>query len=327
MVGGWGDTDLVPRGNGVAENVLFSLAHTHHGHDRRTETEGLLQTALHISALLQGVIVYWMQFLSKSSQLLLITVLLNRVKTCSGQINEKSLLLLLWVHGSINQLNGNSRWGLMDGMIRLRHIHSAKFIALTWISLCLARKKVNQVVVVEEVCCPASRRPIIIPAISSSVKCRPVLGKGCSSVKLTWLKHIGDDTELWILLVGWVHEGLKHIIMLFIGLSPLLDGSIEDLFHLLVSNVSLPGGQKSLVDFHNTVAVMMRTERTNLKLGRGNQLGKSQASAVKPPSSSQYNWATLSSSMLRISGPCKQRLAVRMINSESAWKRSEKVNE
>ena len=45
----------------------------------------------------------------------------------------------------------------------------------TWISWCLARKKRSQVEVVDEVCCPANSRPISIPAISSSVRLRPLL--------------------------------------------------------------------------------------------------------------------------------------------------------
>jgi len=40
-----------------------------------------------------------------------------------------------------------------------------------------------------------------------------------------------------------------------------------------------------------------------LKLGSGSHEGRSQASAVKPPSKSQYNWATSSVTMLRISLP------------------------
>ena len=37
-------------------------------------------------------------------------------------------------------------------------------------SFCLARKKPSHALVVEDVCCPAMSKPIIIPAISSSSK-------------------------------------------------------------------------------------------------------------------------------------------------------------
>lgn len=61
-----------------------------------------------------------------------------------------------------------------------------------------------------------------------------------------------------------------------------------------------------------------------LKLGRGSQAGKSHAAWVKPPSRSAYSWATFSFNKLLISFPCKQWLAVKMISSEKASKRSEK---
>ncbi len=41
--------------------------------------------------------------------------------------------------------------------------------------LCLARKNPSHVEVVDDVCWPAINKPIIIPAISSSLNWRPVL--------------------------------------------------------------------------------------------------------------------------------------------------------
>jgi len=49
--------------------------------------------------------------------------------------------------------------------------------------------------------------------------------------------------------------------------------------------------------------MMMIKENSHRKLGRGTHIGSSQAMAVNPPSRSKYNWATFSSTTLRISLP------------------------
>ena len=74
-------------------------------------------------------------------------------------------------------------------------------------SLFFARKKPSQDEVVDEVCWPARRRPINIPAISSSVKGRPSL-KG-------W--HVGVTTWTW-----WRHqmETFSALLALCAGNSP-----------------------------------------------------------------------------------------------------------
>lgn len=64
-------------------------------------------------------------------------------------------------------------------------------------------------------------------------------------------------------------------------------------------------------------------QQSHLKLGSGSQPGSSQAAWLNPPSRSAYSWATRSSSMLRISFPWRQLLAVRMMSSDSASNRSE----
>ena len=54
---------------------------------------------------------------------------------------------------------------------------------MTWMSWCFARKKPSHALLVDDVCWPAINRPISMPAISSSFRCRPLL----TPASATWI--------------------------------------------------------------------------------------------------------------------------------------------
>lgn len=142
----------------MSSQHLWRASHPHHGHDGGAEPQGLLQAAVQQAELFQ------LQEEDTS----------RRFEPFNSEAGPHK------AEGSCAPELGpsDSTWSKSSG--GRSSPHTVLCSARQRLCSCLsrARKKVIQVLVVDEVCWPASSRPISRPAISSSLRVWPSLGDG-----------------------------------------------------------------------------------------------------------------------------------------------------